>query len=117
MIGLLLPLTLSSTAQTPSSWKAAGQGPQASAATGNAAASTAPYMSPTQPRPYRTSLAEQNVQPLAAGFDVRAFETMAEHLTVGQRVPGRCRGMMRGRGPCPGPRRVAARRFPEGGVP
>ena len=83
LVGLLLPLTLSSTAQTPLRWTAANRGAEATAVT-----SVAPYVSPTQPRPYRTSLPEQNIQPLAGGFDVRSFETMAEHLTVGQRVPG-----------------------------
>ena len=83
LVGLLLPLTLSSTAQTPLRWTTASQSADAVAT-----ANVSSYVSPTQPRPYRTSLAEQNIQPLAAGFDVRAFETMAEHLTVGQRVPG-----------------------------
>jgi len=76
LVGLLLPLTLSSTAQTPLRWTAANQGAEAVAA-----ANVSPYVSPTQPRPYRTSLPEQNIQPLAGGFDVRSFETMAEHLT------------------------------------
>lgn len=88
LVGLLLPLTLSSTAQTSLRWTGANQGTQGTTASGNATANAAAYVSPTQPRPYRVSLPQQNIQPLAAGFDVRAFETMAEHLTVGQRVPG-----------------------------
>ena len=77
LVGLLLPLTLSSTAQTPLRWTAANHGTEATAASSSAAASVAPYVSPTQPLPYRASLAEQNIRPLAAGFDVRSFETMA----------------------------------------
>jgi beta-lactamase class C len=74
---MLLPLTLSSTAQTPLRWD-----------------STAPTVvtprreAPAQPMPYRTSLAQRQVVPLAQGFDVKAFEAMAQQLTVGQRVPG-----------------------------
>lgn len=84
LVGLLLPLTLSSTAQTPPRWTTAQRTADMAPAAGAAPA----YVSPTQPRPYLASLPQQNVQPLAAGFDVRAFETMADHLTVGQRVPG-----------------------------
>lgn len=65
LLSALLPLALSSTAQTPSVPR---------------------YESPTQPLMYRTSLA--NVQPLAGGFDVATFESLAEQLTYGQRVPG-----------------------------
>ncbi len=79
MLGLLLPLTLSSTAQTPPRWQ-----PAASTTT----LSPARYVSPAQPMAYRTNLAEQRVLPLAQGFDVAAFENMAAALTVGQRVPG-----------------------------
>ena len=77
LLGLLLPLTLSSTAQTPIRW--------------NQTPNTAPapqYQSPAQPQAYRTSLASQRVMPLAQGFDVAAFENMANALTVGERVPG-----------------------------
>ena len=87
LVGMMLPLTLSSTAQTPLRWTPSGTASDAGVS-GVATASTAPYVSPTQPRPYRSALTGQDIRPLAAGFDVRAFETMAEHLTVGQRVPG-----------------------------
>ena len=87
LVGMMLPLTLSSTAQTPLRWTSPGAASDAGVS-GAATASTAPYVSPTQPRPYRSALTGQDIRPLAAGFDVRAFETMAEHLTVGQRVPG-----------------------------
>ena len=79
MLGLLLPLTLSSTAQTPQHWQ-----PAAKAAT----PTTTRDVSPAQPMAYRTNLADQRVLPLAQGFDVTAFENMATALTVGQRVPG-----------------------------
>ena len=87
LVGLMLPLTLSSTAQTPLRWTS----PARDSASAPTAAPTVPpahYGSPTQPRPYLASMSDRKVQPLAAGLDVAAFETMAEHLTVGQRVPG-----------------------------
>lgn len=77
LLGLLLPLTLSSTAQTPLAWQPSGK-----------PATTARGTSPAQPLAYRTNLADQRVLPLAQGFDVAAFEDMAEALTEGQRVPG-----------------------------
>ena len=77
LLGLLLPLTLSSTAQTPLNWQPAAK-----------PAPAARSASPAQPLAYRTNLADQRVLPLAQGFDVAAFEAMAQSLTVGQRVPG-----------------------------
>ncbi len=74
---MLLPLTLSSTAQTPLRWN--------STATVD---TTQHREAPAQPMPYRVSLAQRQVLPPAQGFDVRAFEAMAQQLTVGQRVPG-----------------------------
>ncbi len=77
LLGILLPLTLSSTAQTPLNWQPAAKPVPA-----------ARSASPAQPLAYRTHLADQRVLPLAQGFDVAAFENMAQSLTVGQRVPG-----------------------------
>ncbi len=78
LLGMLLPLTLSSTAQTPLRWDPA-----------STASATAPqYQSPAQAQAYRTSLAAKRVMPIAQGFDVAAFENVATSLTVGQRVPG-----------------------------
>ncbi len=74
---LLLPLTVSTTAQTTLRW---AQTPGASG--------QARYESPAQPPAYRTGLAAKPALPLAQGFDVAAFEAMAQQLTVGQRVPG-----------------------------
>ena len=80
LLGLLLPVTLASTAQTPLRWE---QPPGATAATPQG------YQSPTQPQAYRTNLAGQRqVMPPAQGFDVAAFENMATALTAGERVPG-----------------------------
>ncbi len=76
LLGMLLPLTLSSTAQTPLRWNTSSD---------PAAAHT---QSPAQPLAYRTNLSTRRVLPPAQGFDVAAFENMANALTVGQRVPG-----------------------------
>jgi len=79
LLGLLVPLTLSSTAQTPLQWQPAQTQP----------AQVAPqYASSAQPRPYLTSLDQPPPVELARDFDVAAFEEMAAQLTVGQRVPG-----------------------------
>ena len=75
---MLLPLTLSSTAQTPLRWNPPP----------DSSANTSRYQSPTQPQTYRTNLADRQVLPLAQGFDVAAFENMANALTAGERVPG-----------------------------
>lgn len=83
LFGMLLPLTLSSTAQTPLRWNST-----AAPATVAPAAGSPQYASPTQPRAYRTASAAQQTLPLAQGFNVASFETMAQQLTVGQRVPG-----------------------------
>ncbi|MET0807687.1 MAG: serine hydrolase domain-containing protein [Pseudoxanthomonas sp.] len=79
LLGVLLPLTLASTAQTPLRWEQ-----QASAH----ATSVPARQTPTQPLAYRTSLTRQNVLPPAQGFDVAAFENLATSLTAGERVPG-----------------------------
>jgi beta-lactamase class C len=76
LTGMLLPLALSSTAQTQPSWNPPP------------VVSTARYESPAQPRAYQVSLDQQRVLPPAQGFDVRTFEAMAEELTYGHRVPG-----------------------------
>jgi beta-lactamase class C len=78
LLGMLLPLTLSSTAQTPLRWN-----PPADSNT-----SAARHQSPTQPQAYRTNLADRRVLPLAHGFDVAAFENAANALTTGERIPG-----------------------------
>lgn len=79
LLGMLLPLTMSSTAQTPLRWEPAQPRSQASATT---------YQSPTRPQAYRSDAGQARVLPPAQGFDVAAFENMAASMTVGQRVPG-----------------------------
>ena len=78
LLSMLLPLTMSSTAQTPLRWESA---PRAQVA-------TASYPSPTTPQAYRSNAGGHRALPPAQGFDVAAFENMAASLTVGQRVPG-----------------------------
>ncbi|MEO6519055.1 MAG: serine hydrolase domain-containing protein [Pseudoxanthomonas sp.] len=79
LVGLLLPITLASTAQTPLRWDQAS----------SIAAAPARYQSPTQPQAYRTNLPDpQQALPPAPGFDVAAFENLATALTAGERVPG-----------------------------
>ncbi|MCW4456229.1 beta-lactamase family protein [Flavobacterium sp. MXW15] len=89
LLGLLVPFALTSTAQTP--------------ATSLATADTLPVnieamstVSPTQPLPYRTALRPDQVRPLAPGFDVAAFESMAQQLTYGERVPGMAVAIVQG---------------------
>ncbi|HWU69807.1 MAG TPA: serine hydrolase, partial [Pseudoxanthomonas sp.] len=67
MLGALLPLTLASTAQTPFRWSA-------SAAPG---ASASRYEPATQPLAYRTSSSASKAMPLAQGFNVSEFESLA----------------------------------------
>ncbi|MFT3763501.1 MAG: serine hydrolase domain-containing protein [Pseudoxanthomonas sp.] len=78
LLGAMLPLALSSTAQTSLHWNRSA--PTASPAPAHREA-------PTQPLPYRTASAPAASAP-AADFDVAVFEQMAQQLTVGQRVPG-----------------------------
>ena len=78
LLGMLLPLTMSSTAQTPLRWSPSP----------DSNASIPRYQSPTQPQAYRANLTDRRVLPLARGFDVAAFENMANALTSGERVPG-----------------------------
>lgn len=79
LVGLLLPLALSSAAQTPLRWQAAVQTAQTPAA----ALSPTQYTSPATSVP-RVSQA----LPLAPGFDVRQFEAIAQELVADQRIPG-----------------------------
>lgn len=82
LLGALLPLTLASTAQTPFRWSTTA----APAAT--ATASAARYESATQPLAYRPSSSASKTMPLAQGFNVTEFESLAASMTAGQRVPG-----------------------------
>lgn len=70
-VALSLPLTLGSTAQTPQ------HSPSSPAPVVQTATLTASRPANLPP-----------AAPLAAGFDVRQFESMAQQLVAGQRVPG-----------------------------
>lgn len=74
LLGLLVPLTLASTAQTP---RSTGELHGTLASTSHAAAPVAAA----------TAMATGN-SALAPGFDVARFEQMAQQLTQGERVPG-----------------------------
>ena len=78
MLGAMLPLALSTTAQTGLHWKQ----PEP-ASTQNVTPGTP---SPARSRTYTGTISR--ARPPASGFDVAEFERMAEQLTVGQRVPG-----------------------------
>ncbi|HEY9400976.1 MAG TPA: serine hydrolase domain-containing protein [Luteimonas sp.] len=83
LLALLLPLALASTAQTPLRWNSAQSATQVATVTTVplARAESVPQRIAYVPPPRRTT-------PLAAGFDVRQFETIAQALVTDQRVPG-----------------------------
>ncbi len=76
LLGMLLPLTLVSAAQTPLQGVASPHSDAASAA------------SSTLPVAVQAGFAVQRQAPAAPAVDIAAFEAMAEQLTVGQRIPG-----------------------------
>jgi beta-lactamase class C len=80
LIGSLLPLALSSAAQTPLRWV----GPSHAASTQAAVAANTAYNAQTP----AFAPAVQNTRPLAPGFDVRQFEAIAQELVANQRIPG-----------------------------
>lgn len=91
LLGLLMPFALSSTAQTPTP----------SALTPTPASlpvnlENAPAPSSTQPMAYRAALRAEQIKPLAGDFDVAAFESMAQQLTYGGRVPGMAVAIVQG---------------------
>ncbi|MEP6634532.1 MAG: serine hydrolase domain-containing protein [Luteimonas sp.] len=75
VIAVLLPLALSSAAQTPLRWNSPQNNP-------TPAASLSPTPAPVYRAPTVATL------PLAPGFDVPQFEAMAQQLVANQRVPG-----------------------------
>lgn len=77
LLGLLIPLTLASTAQTPSSEQRVASTLRPTSVSASAAPATAAVAGSSAPAPT-----------LAAGFDVARFEAMAQQLTLGERVPG-----------------------------
>ena len=81
LVGMLMPVALGSAAQTPQPW------PAPAAATAAPAEPVASFPRPTDGRPEQRPPPAATM-PLAAGFDVREFEAMAQALVAGQRVPG-----------------------------
>ena len=80
LVGLLLPLALGSAAQTPLRWDSPASTPARSATPSSPPRTTAPAPQATGANP--------GALPLAAGFDPRLFEAMAEQLVADQRIPG-----------------------------
>ncbi len=83
LVGMLLPITLGTAAQTP---QRLNTQPSSSAALTSAQATS---VSTYQPPAERTL-------PPAAGFDVRLFEAMAQELVANQRVPGMAMAVVQG---------------------
>ena len=79
-VALLLPLTLGSTAQTP----------QHAGATNASTTMHAASVPSSITRPVNLPPAA----PLAAGFDIRQFESMAQQLVANQRIPGLAMAMV-----------------------
>ncbi|WP_187775852.1 serine hydrolase domain-containing protein [Luteimonas suaedae] len=78
LVGLLMPVALGSAAQTPQERQAA---PAAHPET------MTEFPAPTDGRPMQVPPPSTTV-PLAAGFDVRKFEAMAQAMVADQRIPG-----------------------------
>jgi len=84
MLGMLMPLAMSTTAQTPALRPMPANIEPAT-----------PAPVHTQPAAYRTGLAA-NVQAPAPGFNVEHIEAMARQLTYGERVPGMAVAIVQG---------------------
>ena len=79
LVGLLVPLALSSAAQTPLRWDSPSQPVQQPQVAVSPAESSLAYAAPVSQSPGI---------PLAPGFDVHQFEAIAQELVADQRVPG-----------------------------
>ncbi len=86
LLGMLMPVALSTTAQTP---------PPLPPMPANIESAAATAVAHTQPAAYRTGLVPQ-VQAPAAGFNVANIESMAQQLTYGERVPGMAVAIVQG---------------------
>ena len=75
----MLPLALSSAAQTPLRWAGPSPAAQATVAANTAYGAQTPAFAPAL---------RQNALPLAPGFDVHQFEAIAQELVANQRIPG-----------------------------
>ncbi len=84
MLGMLMPLAMSTTAQTPALRPMPANIEPAT-----------PTPVHTQPAAYRTGLAA-DVQAPAPGFNVAHIEAMARQLTYGERVPGMAVAIVQG---------------------
>ena len=87
LLGMLMPIAMSSTAQTPSAT------PAAFPVNIENSASAIPH---TQPAAYRATTTNPKVLPPAAGFNVANIESMAQQLTYGERVPGMAVAIVQG---------------------
>jgi beta-lactamase class C len=91
-LALLLPFALGSTAQTPLRWTPQASSPVTTVVTPSEARPA------SQPKP-SPDIAyvppPRHVMPLAGGFDVHQFETTAEALVAGERVPGMAMAIVR----------------------
>ena len=82
LLGLLLPMAWSSTAQTPLRWES----PPAGATSQPANLTAYPPQTASDIPVYQPPVA--HVMPPASGFDVHRFEAIAQALVANQRVPG-----------------------------
>ena len=86
-LAVLLPLALGSTAQTPVRWS----GVQTATPVAMVTTTSAQPLDATPvagPRQIAYAPPPKRLVPLAAGFDVQRFESMAQALVANQRVPG-----------------------------
>jgi beta-lactamase class C len=84
-LALLLPLALGSTAQTPLQWNSQSVPSVATVITPQVARTIAP---PVASRQIAYVPPPRQPMPLASGFDVPQFESIAQALVADQRVPG-----------------------------
>jgi beta-lactamase class C len=91
LTGVLLPMALATSAQTPLRWNTPA--PSAPAPTSTPAVATAPHAAAFVPADLQPG---EQVMPPAAGFDVRQFEAIAQELVANQRVPGLAMAIVQG---------------------
>ena len=86
LISALLPIALSSTAQTPLRWDSAPAAARSVPAPQTYRNTAAPIAA--SPIAFAAPVTTSRAMPLAPGFDVREFEMLAQELVANQRVPG-----------------------------
>jgi beta-lactamase class C len=95
VIAMLLPMAAGLSAQTPLRWDNAGGASNAASMGTTGMRTTGLYSSKaTMARVYPG--AELRMAPLASGFDVTEFETLAQNLVKGQKVPGMAMAIVQG---------------------